>query len=227
MARGAQFRLLRIIPALAGNTALWSLLWRLWWDHPRSRGEYIELGLQPAEGWGSSPLSRGIPNPYSGALSGARIIPALAGNTAFQRVTTEIGADHPRSRGEYLSGAVAVLVAVGSSPLSRGILMTTATEITTARIIPALAGNTENRQDGQVTYEDHPRSRGEYPRKAAALPAHWGSSPLSRGIRGHCRERSFHEGIIPALAGNTTSLRVMVPRPADHPRSRGEYHLGR
>ena len=51
----------RIIPALAGNTRLRRRRFPGWWDHPRSRGEYVwglvQLGIQ----FGSSPLSRGIP----------------------------------------------------------------------------------------------------------------------------------------------------------------------
>ena len=52
-----------------------------------------------------------------------------------------------------------------------------------------------------------------------------GSSPLSRGI--HTAERLADSvgGIIPALAGNTSSDGPMSSKVTDHPRSRGEYQL--
>ena len=51
-----------------------------------------------------------------------------------------------------------------------------------------------------------------------------GSSPLSRGIRDSGVHVRGPQGIIPALAGNT-SLTVSNAAPtSDHPRSRGEYH---
>ena len=95
-----------IIPALAGNTLRCHEKAPSPRDHPRSRGEYpMKL------------LDRYCPG---------RIIPALAGNTAFQRVTAEIGS--------------------GSSPLSRGIRGPSPQEEHSLRIIPALAGNTTDRR---------------------------------------------------------------------------------
>ena len=57
IAVGAMFR---IIPALAGNTAPEARPRKWWWDHPRSRGEYIASANQDKKERGSSPLSRGI-----------------------------------------------------------------------------------------------------------------------------------------------------------------------
>ena len=71
--------------------------------------------------------------------------------------------DHPRSRGEYTKGTDTVADAVGSSPLSRGILSVVSHMTQTIRIIPALAGNTDVTTDWDYRIQDHPRSRGEYP----------------------------------------------------------------
>ena len=71
----------RIIPALAGNTALRSRDTGPAGDHPRSRGEYTALARRSQFEGGSSPLSRGIPHPINRHLHRMRIIPALAGNT--------------------------------------------------------------------------------------------------------------------------------------------------
>ena len=70
-----------IIPALAGNTVLYSLIGRLHTDHPRSRGEYILRLSTIVVIRGSSPLSRGIRHHTAALSDHNRIIPALAGNT--------------------------------------------------------------------------------------------------------------------------------------------------
>ena len=51
-------------------------------DHPRSRGEYLCAQNDLEVDGGSSPLSRGIPLWKPRFMTGSRIIPALAGNTA-------------------------------------------------------------------------------------------------------------------------------------------------
>ena len=114
--------LLRIIPALAGNTKGFLSSRREDKDHPRSRGEYGFLGR-----WRR--VRRGI-------------IPALAGNTLFQGVMSPGFWDHPRSRGEYRMTALTLPVPWGSSPLSRGIPALLKSSAHFIRIIPALAGNT-------------------------------------------------------------------------------------
>ena len=50
-----------IIPALAGNTDPTPGSHRRYSDHPRSRGEYAVVMGSPLDKYGSSPLSRGIP----------------------------------------------------------------------------------------------------------------------------------------------------------------------
>ena len=172
---------------------------------------------------GSSPLSRGIPVGGTSENRGARIIPALAGNTQPRNQGHGGGRDHPRSRGEYGPTETPRQVAEGSSPLSRGIQAQAQKWAAETRIIPALAGNTcGSRHQGQPT-PDHPRSRGEYTRPSIADPRHVGSSPLSRGIQGLSQERIARQRIIPALAGNTPEGGIRSVTPADHPRSRGEY----
>ena len=111
----------RIIPARAGFTPRSSKPQSAQPDHPRSRGVY-----QPPAGLagvldGSSPLARGL-------LLGARdhgglegIIPARAGFTRRRRDGRRQGADHPRSRGVYVWAFEAIIAAVGSSPLARGL----------------------------------------------------------------------------------------------------------
>ena len=110
-----------IIPALAGNT--WSVLaiCGTRGDHPRSRGEYLDLMRMKVSTGGSSPLSRGIHAASAASSVGVGIIPALAGNTACLSAPGVIHADHPRSRGEYTGAISSKGHGRGSSPLSRGI----------------------------------------------------------------------------------------------------------
>ena len=94
-------QLVRIIPALAGNTDIPVNEAFKYKDHPRSRGEYTGKRRQPCFDNGSSPLSRGIHDRTYDTDLNARIIPALAGNTSAATFSTRTGPDHPRSRGEY------------------------------------------------------------------------------------------------------------------------------
>ena len=192
-------------------------------DHPRSRGEYLRR-CQPAHfSRGSSPLSRGILGGEHGGAGQPRIIPALAGNTSPAHRAKNPCRDHPRSRGEYDAEQVGDVGGEGSSPLSRGIPTNTTDRAVSARIIPALAGNTPSRDAATDFDADHPRSRGEYDSVFPAGAAGLGSSPLSRGIPSRCWRAAAGLRIIPALAGNTILARLRPGRSSDHPRSRGEY----
>ena len=111
--------------------------------------------------------------------------------------------DHPRSRGEYSYGRSGSYAQLGSSPLSRGILLCYPVDNTPVRIIPALAGNTRFILRLAFFISDHPRSRGEYPDSPRVNSHFPGSSPLSRGILTDVDGQPATERIIPALAGNT------------------------
>ena len=91
----------------------------------------------------------------------------------------------------------------GSSPLSRGIRVMPPLRGEPGRIIPALAGNTQDLPSPRADRADHPRSRGEYAASSTAAARSSGSSPLSRGI------------LCCGICGSSHS--------EDHPRSRGEY----
>ena len=172
---------------------------------------------------GSSPLSRGIPTQVAGRLLIARIIPALAGNTASGAAGAPGMPDHPRSRGEYARSTVRGRSTSGSSPLSRGILRSRAFAQSRCGIIPALAGNTFlTHSKPSVTFGSSPLSRG-IPDTAAAVRRGGGSSPLSRGILLRDPVPRRTRRIIPALAGNTSSTANAPASTPDHPRSRGEY----
>ena len=221
--RASEGRVARIIPALAGNTKVKSLVASTEVDHPRSRGEYDDLLCQRETCEGSSPLSRGILRGVRASPSHPGIIPALAGNTQKGAPGCTSSRDHPRSRGEYGLSFPPCILKGGSSPLSRGIPGLTPDALGRIRIIPALAGNTRAFGPRSRAARDHPRSRGEYRGERDWGGAGAGSSPLSRGILLAHREKQDVCGIIPALAGNTTSCLGPSGELPDHPRSRGEY----
>ena len=118
---------------------------------------------------------------------------------------------------------VLFLRSCGSSPLSRGILMVRMCILLILRIIPALAGNTRAVRIIRAAQKDHPRPRGEYGFPPMSSDVIAGSSPLSRGIRSCLAVSCRRQRIIPALAGNTGTMRRRRSTSSDHPRSRGEY----
>ena len=73
----------------------------------------------------------------------------------------------------------------------------------------------------------HPRSRGENPRRTAASAEPNGSSPLTRGKLQRAQKASVCARLIPAHAGKTVFMIVVVATDTAHPRSRGENFLSR
>ena len=112
---------------------------------------------------------------------------------------------------------------MGSSPLARGLHWIIGFRYRIARIIPARAGFTWRCRRVYVGGEDHPRSRGVYPRVALSMAVRAGSSPLARGLRPRHRPTGRGKWIIPARAGFTRAAPPPRQRAWDHPRSRGVY----
>ena len=91
--------------------------------------------------------------------------------------------DHPRSRGVYRAHDHAGPRDGGSSPLARGLLLSTPARRGLVRIIPARAGFTLAEIGDLKARKDHPRSRGVYRGIPAQRVGQRGSSPLARGLR--------------------------------------------
>ena len=91
-----------LIPAHAGKTGLRNTSRAMYRAHPRSRGENVTV----SEGWekleGSSPLTRGKPEPGPVSASATGLIPAHAGKTTRKAQRRRSDRAHPRSRGENI-----------------------------------------------------------------------------------------------------------------------------
>ena len=213
-----------IIPAHAGKTRPWRPATRLTRDHPRSRGENVIWKSASSTSQGSSPLTRGKPDPWHVKEARGGIIPAHAGKTHSRLPITQPKWDHPRSRGENFCPRVTHLSSEGSSPLTRGKRHHGVDRGLDEGIIPAHAGKTLRGILKHGTRTDHPRSRGENASAPSSIRGRAGSSPLTRGKPE--AEMAVLEGdrIIPAHAGKTTFDASRCSRIRDHPRSRGENY---
>ena len=213
----------RIIPARAGFTGSENYSQGNDRDHPRSRGVYDVLDNVVGLVLGSSPLARGLPRSHVGELPAGGIIPARAGFTRTARTRPRSSWDHPRSRGVYRRGTRTRSLALGSSPLARGLLRSIQTCQQSLGIIPARAGFT-SRFHGRPSHTgDHPRSRGVYRARNRLRADRPGSSPLARGLPSSQPPTCRSSRIIPARAGFTIGEAPGIEVFTDHPRSRGVY----
>ena len=145
---------------------------------------------------------RAVPrDPFAGGVGSS---PHTRGAPWQPRRRRSARGDHPRIRGEHVGAKVGHAAATG--------------------IIPAYAGNTDNRIRVLHDYLDHPRIRGEHSALFAAvvadagiIPAYAGNtfpSDLTLRPRGGS---SPHTRGTPALVASASAL------PWDHPRIRGEH----
>ena len=153
----------RIIPAYAGSTRFRRRRRERFRDHPRIRGEHRHVRVTGVGACGSSPHTRGA---HDGAQLGRcsiRIIPAYAGSTKIAQKGKGMAADHPRIRGEHCCAEMLFAAFQGSSPHTRGALLTLPRRRRLLRIIPAYAGSTPALSASAPPRPDHPRIRGEHP----------------------------------------------------------------
>ena len=130
---------------------------------------------------------------------------------------------HPRSRGEYVSLHKCGVSALGSPPLTRGILLWLFLPSFRKRFTPAHAGNTRSIMRMIEANRVHPRSRGEYGIQHRDFRTTQGSPPLTRGILLFLFALLIELRFTPAHAGNTIEYGIETIIEEVHPRSRGEY----
>ena len=159
-------------------------------DHPRIRGEHRLASEMLVTRPGSSPHTRGALHWVTTHCPSVGIIPAYAGSTV--KPTTR-----PWCR-------------AGSSPHTRGALCRLLRDGRYPRIIPAYAGSTSVAHSGRASDSDHPRIRGEHRRRAGRGIVPFGSSPHTRGARWRGAPSEQHHRIIPAYAGSTGVLKLII-----------------
>ena len=131
-----------LIPAHAGKTQTFPSPHSHSWAHPRSRGEnQTPRSLVEIPG-GSSPLTRGKPAYARKRPCPLGLIPAHAGKTGFSLDWVCVGWAHPRSRGENHCVLLRDDWGFGSSPLTRGKLISFPHILCARGLIPAHAGKT-------------------------------------------------------------------------------------
>ena len=172
---------------------------------------------------GSSPRLRGAHHRQPRGRRHRRIIPALAGSTGMQAPTSTTMRDHPRACGEHSISVRMTLSKAGSSPRLRGALLDFGDERIGLRIIPALAGSTNQFDYPTQISRDHPRACGEHCPGKAPSKTQAGSSPRLRGARFLVVSAELFSGIIPALAGSTRRGPEAPGGRRDHPRACGEH----
>ena len=116
-----------------------------------------------------------------------------------------------------------IRLALGSSPLARGLPHSDARGLPVSGIIPARAGFTLAQYGEEIEAEDHPRSRGVYESWTIGDLDDLGSSPLARGLPATALAETAALRIIPARAGFTSCPWRTSGIASDHPRSRGVY----
>ena len=176
-------RLVRFIPAPAGNSSAIALKAKPEPVHPRACGELIEAGQHAIDNYGSSPRLRGTLRPSPLVILTRRFIPAPAGNSLSSLLRLVSGAVHPRACGELGSSFLSVNPYGGSSPRLRGTLSPTEIPVVFVRFIPAPAGNSLLCRSALARWAVHPRACGELGRRRGENHSPRGSSPRLRGTR--------------------------------------------
>ena len=175
-----------IIPAHAGNTKAFLYAVSSLWDHPRACGEHLVLSPCTTCDQGSSPRMRGTPAVDDVHHRLVGIIPAHAGNTRHGAYVRTLRWDHPRACGEHAGISLHDQGATGSSPRMRGTLTPALLASLRHGIIPAHAGNTDERVRREYSHRDHPRACGEHKALRATAGRMQGSSPRMRGTLVGC-----------------------------------------
>ena len=219
------WRVIRFIPAGAGNTVPRIISLSSSTVYPRWRGEH-SASLMPIIGLGGlSPLARGTRRQRIVRLPLHRFIPAGAGNTAPLKICTKAIAVYPRWRGEHYFCNAQRYSRIGLSPLARGTLAKQTSGYAWCRFIPAGAGNTKFILINTAFVSVYPRWRGEHFTTIGGHATAHGLSPLARGTQIWGAPLMKSKRFIPAGAGNTAAdSRAGHHRPV-YPRWRGEHQL--
>ena len=226
--RGTEFafghgdRIGRFIPAGAGNRSGLFQPRPSLPVHPRGCGEQSPVRRRALFCAGSSPRVRGTVRCGEVHSSGARFIPAGAGNRPGSYTNIVDFTVHPRGCGEQESKSWRTIYRTGSSPRVRGTVITPQRKKFRMRFIPAGAGN----RNFECIYNGsgvvHPRGCGEQFIDVVNATIVTGSSPRVRGTVVVQQVFFVNVRFIPAGAGNSCFNPRLISRQPVHPRGCGE-----
>ena len=169
--------------------------------HPRARGGTPGFNAR-GEGWrGASPRARGNRQCDQSQGLRPRCIPARAGEPDSENVRFFASAVHPRARGGTIPFGGAAIELVGASPRARGNPRASSSTRSSARCIPARAGEPRVVGHRERTYQVHPRARGGTEPDLPLRRGRDGASPRARGNPKPQRGLRRDHGCIPARAG--------------------------
>ncbi len=217
------WRVIRFIPAGAGNTVPRIISLSSSTVYPRWRGEHVGRESFDCPYIGLSPLARGTLAKQTSGYAWCRFIPAGAGNTNMGSAVNEIKTVYPRWRGEHEAISKTPAIAAGLSPLARGTPGVERQMTEKERFIPAGAGNTSPLLTPGKSAAVYPRWRGEHPFIFVSSWRDLGLSPLARGTRTKYPSLNPRRRFIPAGAGNTIETFHAIKQAAVYPRWRGEH----
>ena len=170
--------------------------------HPRRCGEHMSMSAESRTQKGSSPQVRGTCLCGPGSQQTRRLIPAGAGNMPRFRAPGRVRTAHPRRCGEHVIQNEKQAALRGSSPQVRGTCQGQHSGGSRLRLIPAGAGNIQDRRLAGFRRGAHPRRCGEHAAEGTADVYTRGSSPQVRGTSLPVGTDVALLGLIPAGAGN-------------------------
>ena len=150
-------------------------------DHPRVRGERVDVFVDIRVDVGSPPRARGADDLPPRLQVRLGITPACAGSGIGVRPGGRCTRDHPRVRGERRVARSLAFLRVGSPPRARGAGFFPVDYGPFERITPACAGSGAGTWRAMRRTQDHPRVRGERRHTSPKPVCSGGSPPRARG----------------------------------------------
>ena len=190
--------------------------------HPRVCGENHQQVIGSFHSPGSSPRVRGKHAEAVGGVGDGGLIPACAGKTGASRRCGSRPRAHPRVCGENSPHGCGPLIRRGSSPRVRGKRRLRGRRARRRGLIPACAGKTPLESQRFGNPGAHPRVCGENKCDQSHIHILRGSSPRVRGKPLHILGDEQPDGLIPACAGKTSCVDVLITLNWAHPRVCGE-----
>ena len=214
--------LTRTTPASAGTTPWFAACCCPPRDHPRERGDDRNRNVWQITRLGPPPRARGrrVAGPRPARPAGTT--PASAGTTSASVLRTRTARDHPRERGDDVTGFESGGLASGPPPRARGRRGHCPVDPGHRGTTPASAGTTPGCSAPRRSHRDHPRERGDDSQIRTSAITGTGPPPRARGRLRAQPSTVAHARTTPASAGTTEPPTGDGGVSRDHPRERGD-----